>query len=263
MLIDDRSLQRALAAAGLYTGQIDGVFGPSSRAAARAFVAERAHGYSAKWPDSRARIAAEQAVLKAHGFYESEVDGLAGPATHLALERWQDFITFKRPSPAPAAGVKSATAWPRQKDMIEFYGVPGKCPLVKLVSPYPLYLDWDLSDSLDGFMIHQRCHDSALRAMKRVLAYYGLDQIHALGLDQFGGCLNVRRMRNGSAWSTHAFAAAIDWDADRNQLRETSRTARMARPEYAPFLDAWEAEGWLSLGRARNFDWMHLQAARL
>jgi hypothetical protein len=37
----------------------------------------------------------------------------------------------------------------------------------------------------------------------------------------------------------------------------------MAQPEYAPFLDLWEAEGFVSLGRARNFDWMHVQAARL
>jgi len=29
------------------------------------------------------------------------------------------------------------------------------------------------------------------------------------------------------------------------------------------FWKAWEEEGWLSLGRSRNFDWMHVQACRL
>jgi hypothetical protein len=99
--------------------------------------------------------------------------------------------------------------------------------------------------------------------MTKILKIYGHDALVRLGLDQFGGCLNVRKMRNGSAWSTHAWGIAIDWDADRNQLRWGKDRALMAQPEYAPFLDAWEAEGWLSLGRARNFDWMHVQAARL
>ena len=61
----------------------------------------------------------------------------------------------------------------------------------------------------------------------------------------------------------HAWGIAIDWDADRNPLRATSKDAAMATPRYAKFLDLWEEEGWLSLGRARNFDWMHVQAATL
>ena len=86
---------------------------------------------------------------------------------------------------------------------------------------------------------------------------------HRLGIDQFGGCLSVRPMRNGTAWSTHAFGCAIDWDADRNQLRTPFAKSQMGKPEYAKFLDLWEEEGWISLGRARNFDSMHVQAARL
>jgi hypothetical protein len=61
----------------------------------------------------------------------------------------------------------------------------------------------------------------------------------------------------------HAFACAIDWDPERNPLRADHRWAQFAKPEYQPFLDAWEAEGWTSLGRAKDFDWMHVQAAHL
>lgn len=261
-LIDDRSVQRALAAAGLYHGAIDGDFGKNSIAAARVLASRRAASYATTWPDARVRLAVEQAMMADLGFYLTTIDGITGPATQAALEKWQDHITFDRESPAPGAAVEKSHIWPRQAEVERFFGKPGEHQ-VRLESPYPLYLDWALSTKLTGFQCHEKIVIPAQRVMERVLDAYGLDEIHKLGLDQFGGCLNVRRMRNGSAWSMHAWGIAIDWDADRNALRETARTARMARPEYARFLDLWEEEGFLSLGRARNFDWMHVQAARL
>lgn len=41
------------------------------------------------------------------------------------------------------------------------------------------------------------------------------------------------------------------------------REASFARPEYEPFWAIVEEEGLVSLGRTRDFDWMHFQAARL
>ena len=46
-------------------------------------------------------------------------------------------------------------------------------------------------------------------------------------------------------------------------LRRRRDRARFARPAYAPFWRLWAEEGWLSLGHARDFDWRHVQAARL
>lgn len=263
MLIDDRSVQRALAAAGFYHDIIDGDFGKNSMDAARAWVAQRRPDRpTATWPDTRIRLAVEQIIMLDAGFYVSSIDGIPGPATQVALEKWQDHLTFTRP-PLPDAEIAHLPPqWPRQADVERFYGKPGEHQ-VRVQSPYPLYLDWALSERLNSFLCHEKIHDAVARVLGRVLDAYGPDAIHDLGLDQFGGCLNVRRMRNGSAWSMHAWGIAIDWDADRNTLRETSRTARMARPEYAKFLDLWEEEGFISLGRARDFDWMHVQAARL
>ena len=48
-----------------------------------------------------------------------------------------------------------------------------------------------------------------------------------------------------------------------NQLRWGKDKAAFARPEYARWFDLWEEEGALSLGRVRNYDWMHVQFARL
>lgn len=261
-MIDDRSVQRALAAAKLYAGAIDGIIGAKTLAAERQFAHDHAPAYSTGWPVSRVRVAVEQAIMAGVGCYKLSIDGLAGPGTQVALECWQDYLTFKRP-PLPANDVAyQPQVWPRQAGVEAFYGKVGENQ-TSLESPYPLYLDWALSQKVGKFSIHEKVHDAALRVMNRVLSAYGDAEIHRLGLDQFGGCLNVRKMRNGQAWSMHAWGIAIDWDADRNPLRATSATALMATAPYAKFLDLWGEEGFISLGRMRNFDWMHVQAARL
>ena len=70
-------------------------------------------------------------------------------------------------------------------------------------------------------------------------------------------------MRGGTQYSMHSWGIAIDFDPERNQLNWGRDRARLAAADCVPFWDIWEAEGWVSLGRARNFDWMHVQAARL
>lgn len=261
-MIDSRSVQYFLFTKGLYKEDLDGIWGPASRTAQDALL--RKEGVKTTgWPDTRKRIAVEQLMFKAAKINpgkEIVVDGIAGPVYGYALELWQNHL---RDVEAPKEIVaKLLPVWPRQKDIADFYGNRGEHQ-VKLKSPYPLYLDWDLSEIVTSFSIHEKCHDSALRVMENVKDHYGVERIHALGLDQFGGCLNVRKMRGGSSWSMHSWGCAIDWDANRNGLRSNSHTAFLAKAECSRFLDFWEAEGWLSLGRERDYDWMHVQAARL
>jgi hypothetical protein len=62
---------------------------------------------------------------------------------------------------------------------------------------------------------------------------------------------------------SNSWGAAVDIDPDRNQLKWGKDKAFLARPEYEPFWKIVEAEGWTSLGKARNIDFMHFQAANL
>ena len=90
---------------------------------------------------------------------------------------------------------------------------------------------------------------------------YAFQEIQRLRLDLWGGCLNVRTMRGGTRYSLHSWGIAVDYDPERNRLKWGRDRAAFAQPEYDPWWRLWEEEGWVSLGRHRNFDWMHIQAA--
>jgi hypothetical protein len=98
--------------------------------------------------------------------------------------------------------------------------------------------------------------------LNRVLSHYGEEKIKALGLDMFGGCLNVRKIRGGNRYSTHSWGISIDYNPAQNKLRWGKDKAQFAKPEYDMWWKCWEDEGWISLGRLKDYDWMHVQAAR-
>ena len=84
-----------------------------------------------------------------------------------------------------------------------------------------------------------------------------------LGLDLVGGCFNNRPMLGGSKPSMHAYGIAWDLDPERNQLKWDHKLAVFATPKYEKFWAIVEQYGATSLGRERDFDWMHFQFARL
>lgn len=134
--------------------------------------------------------------------------------------------------------------------------------LVAITLPYPMRLSWELKTTVSKMSCHAKVADKVQRIFIRTLEHYGLDRIRDLGLDIFGGCFNDRAQVGGSKKSMHAWGIAIDLDPDKNALKMDKTKARFAKPEYEAFWQIVEDEGGYSLGREKDFDWMHFQFAR-
>jgi hypothetical protein len=257
-LLDNRTVQLFLKTHNHYTGKVDGNYGPLSNAAGKSFV-ERHFIKTEGWNQDRIRTATEQIILKKLGFHTGAIDGRIGPQTLDALERYQNKIRDREP---PSDHVEhQPTTWPREKNVIEFFGEVGKNQVI-LQLPYAMRLAWDTKTTVQRFSCNAKVHDSLKLMLNRVLAHYGEQEIKELGLDLFGGCLNVRQKKGGRSYSMHAWGIAIDIDPLRNQFRWGRDQARLADPVYNAFWRFVEEAGWISLGREKNFDWMHFQAAR-
>ena len=228
--------QKYLQELGLYHGVVDGIYGPKTKKAVKAF--QRMYGL--------------------------EADGIIGPKTeaefqkHLRKEE-KHYVTppsLKRPVLSDVF-----KRWPREtpKELRKFYGAPGTNQ-IKVETPYPLRLAWKPSTKITKIWLNEKCAESAVRAMEEIKKAYGEAKIKELNIDMFGGSLNVRKIRGGRRYSTHAFGAAIDWFPQKNGLRTPWKKAAFSKPEYQDFVQAWLNEGWYSLGLYKNFDAMHFQA---
>ena len=123
--------------------------------------------------------------------------------------------------------------------------------------PYTMYYD---KQAVNKMRCHKKVAQAFLNVFNDLLKTYGVAKLNELEITDFGGCFNYRLMRGSrSKLSAHSWGTAIDLDANRNTLRETSATARFAKPEYKAMIDIFEKHGFASLGRLKNKDWMHFQ----
>ena len=149
----------------------------------------------------------------------------------------------------------------KTNEIINKYGKPNQngTYLININLPYPMRLAWDLNTKVTKMRCHKLVANNFINVFKDLLDYYGYNKIVELGIDKFGGCFNFRAMRGGSDYSRHSWGIAIDLDPERNQLKETSKTARFARPEYKPMIDIFYKHGFINLGVEKNYDWMHFE----
>lgn len=269
-----RLLQNCLKDAGLYDSAVDGKPGSKTDESVSRALANRMSKLPINWrdwPDRRKRVACFQLMAAEAGLEVGAIDGFWGPQTAFAAEgmasiqrtgalpnNWRD--TNIRPLANPHG-------WPGQEDgsLTAFYGLHGiaggRTPALKAVEcPYPLKIAWNPRQKTRTIRCNLLVADSLERVLHNVRERYGDKEISALRLDQYGGCYAPRKMRGGSRQSTHSWAIALDFDPAYNQLNWGRDQARLAAAEYDDWWEVWEEEGWYSLGRRHNYDWMHIQA---
>lgn len=276
-------IQQDLKSKGLYSGAIDGIrtvrsgISQTDLAVAQALSAREteltlrpSENSFTTWSGKRMAVGYFQLLMKDQGLEVGAADGFWGPQTDTAYDLfiqklprdWRD-KQDNRPPSSPINN-RNPNNWPTSgtNALTRFYGPPCQVPLKRVAVPWTMKLAWDKSTRIRSVSIHEKNADSLERVFNKVAATYNTREITDYGLDLFGGSFNCRNKRGGTTKSTHAWAIAIDFDPQRNQLRWGANRAFLARPELVPFWNIWEDEGWTSLGRTRNFDWMHVQATQ-
>ena len=147
----------------------------------------------------------------------------------------------------------------KTNEIIKKYGKPNQqgSYLTTIKLPYPMRLAWDKNTKETTMRCHKLVANDFVNVFEEILEHYGYEKIVELGIDLFGGCFNFRQMRGGSDYSRHSWGIAIDLDPERNQLKESKKTARFARPEYKPMIDIFYKYGFIGLGVEKDYDWMH------
>jgi peptidoglycan hydrolase-like protein with peptidoglycan-binding domain len=248
---------------------VDGILGSSTT---RAILSLKFPKIDKKWSNSRVLVGFIQQLCTLYDIPVGDIDGFYGPQTDYAIELLKYKIQMGKLPPDwrtdEGEGViitptrrSNKPKWPvqTQQALTNFYGKVGTNQTT-IVTPYPMRIAWNLKSKTNKITCHEKVAESLLVVLNNVKSAYGKD-ISRLNLDVFGGCLNVRPMRGGSKMSTHSWGIALDFDPVNNQLKWKKDRATFAKPEYNTWWDIWEAEGWVSLGRKRDYDWMHVQAA--
>ena len=272
-MIEKSDLQIALNEGGFANPHLttDGIIGKKTMTAVDALLKSQKVSFTL-WADPRRIIAAEQAIYNLAGIEAGKVDGLVGEQTRYARTVWaarlsgdkkkiEDVENWRDEEQQPS---KSSSIWPKQNEgeMDRFFGPKGTNQAI-LKMPFPLRIAWEPAKIVRTFSCNKKILAPMLRIWSRTLQHYGHTKIKELRLDYYGGCLNVRKMRGGSAWSIHSWGCAYDIDPDRNQLKFKRASASLDDAPYKKFWEFVYDEGAISLGMERDYDWMHFQFARL
>lgn len=173
----------------------------------------------------------------------TEPDGFWGPKSIAACQRH-----LRRCMPAE-------NPWPKpdNKSMLAFFGTPGyEARLVNLpVAEFGVRYEGKPVRTI-------RCHERVADSLRLVLQEIASGP-HAHVLREYAGCYHFRKMRGSSAWSKHAWGAAIDFWPAKNGLW-THWPTRATMP--IEVMEAFARQGWLSLGASISRDAMHMQATQ-
>ncbi len=193
----------------------------------------------------------DQFVRHVQSLVGATVDGIPGEDT---LDRLHAKLGVSTPVSAPV--------WPKQSAVSSFFGPAGgiDCTAGRCQLPFAFPLAWDADQRVTSFACHRLVAEPLTRIFANAAKHYGETTFRQMRLDRFGGCYNYRAMRGGSSLSMHAWGIAVDLDPVNNGLNTRAPQALFSGAEYEGFWRIVEAEGFYSLGRKENRDWMHFEA---
>lgn len=147
------------------------------------------------------------------------------------------------------------------KQIIDKYGQPGDPDnLTSITLLYPMRIAWDLTKSVNKIQCHKLIALNLIDVFGDLLSHYGLPELQRLGIDLFGGCVNVRLMRGSKTkWSRHSWGIAIDLDPARNGLKTNWAKSQFSKPEYQIMADTFYKHGFINYGKEKNYDSMHFE----
>ena len=155
------------------------------------------------------------------------------------------------------------------------YGKPGDpSKITSIILPYPMRIAWLPTQTVSKIQCNKGIAPNLLKCFEELLQAYSLPEIKRLGIDLFGGCVNVRPKRGLEAkytaamkadntvlaesyLSRHAWGCAIDLDPARNGLKVKKPVAQFSKPEYKFMVDTFHKHGFIGYGPERNYDAMH------
>lgn len=155
------------------------------------------------------------------------------------------------------------TAWPKdnQTSRNAFYGDPGRgeiaAQMVPVIPPFRMtYTDENGTKVIRSISFHRKCASALLAALNEIWDFCQHDQakIDASGASKYFGAYNPRKVRGSATkWSNHAYAAAIDLNANQNAMGTIGNM-----PQF--IVDAFTRQGamWGGWYGARP-DWMHFE----
>lgn len=148
--------------------------------------------------------------------------------------------------------------------IIEKFGQPGNTDnFTTIPLPYPMRIAWDTKVRVQKMQCHELAADAFTNVFNQLLSHYGLQELQKLGIDLFGGCVNVRLMRGSKTkWSRHAWGIAIDLDPARNGLKTKKPIAQFSKVEYKAMMDIFYSNGFLNYGIEKDYDWMHFELGK-
>ena len=136
-------------------------------------------------------------------------------------------------------------------DLLDVCGEPGDMiDMIKKPFPFTMYLNGSKNLPCVNFYGNKRIYPAVFDAFSEIMDYYGLDFIREHGLDNYGGCYELRQTRGGTRMSDHAWGMAIDY---------LPHLGRYGQPSMIPYhvVEIFKSKGFVWGGDWAKPDGMH------